>query len=521
MIKTSPNVLIILDGWGQREAAKDNAISAANTPVWDGLWENRPHCVISSSGRDVGLPEGQMGNSEVGHMNMGAGRVVHQDFTRINKAIHDGSFHKNDVLNNAMQGLVATGGALHLFGLLSSGGVHSHEEHIKAAVDLARSKGVERVFLHAFLDGRDVPPKSAELSLSLMQKHIKAGGEGSIVSVVGRYYAMDRDNRWERIAPAYRLITEGEAEYIYSDPVEALLASYDREETDEFVKPSAIRVDGNAITMKNDDAVLFMNFRADRARQLCQAFLDREFKGFKRHQRPTLKHFVTLTKYADDIPSEIAFDAQSIKNSLGEYIANLNLKQLRLAETEKYAHVTFFFSGGREKEFTGEERILVPSPEIATYDLKPQMSAPAVTDELVEAIKNKKYSLIVCNYANGDMVGHTGNFEAAVEAVECIDECLGRIVAALEQADGQCLITADHGNVEQMSDAESAQPHTAHTALKVPFIYVGRRDIKLLNEGGVLSDVAPTMIDLMGLEPPKEMTGRSLICGSAAIGVNA
>ena len=266
MIKTSPNVLIILDGWGQRDAAKDNAISNANTPVWDGLWENRPHCVISSSGRDVGLPEGQMGNSEVGHMNMGAGRVVHQDFTRINKAIHDGSFHKNDVLNNAMQGLVATGGALHLFGLLSPGGVHSHEEHIKAAVDLARSKGVERVFLHAFLDGRDVPPKSAELSLSLMQKHIRAGGEGSIVSVVGRYYAMDRDNRWERIAPAYRLITEGEAEYIYSDPVEALLAAYDRDETDEFVKPSAIRVDGNAITMKNHDAVLFMNFRADRAR---------------------------------------------------------------------------------------------------------------------------------------------------------------------------------------------------------------------------------------------------------------
>ena len=462
-----------------------------------------------------------MGNSEVGHMNLGTGRVIHQDFTRISKAIEEGTLTKNKVLNQTMRDLAATDSALHIFGLLSPGGVHSHEDHIKAAVDMARSIGVARIYLHAFLDGRDVPPKSAQTSLEFMQKHISDGGSGTIASIIGRYYAMDRDNRWERVAPAYRLITDSSAQHIFQHPVQALMAAYERGETDEFVAASAIRPDGSRIKLLDGDAIVYMNFRADRARQLSRAFLENDFTGFQRARVPKLSHFVGLTEYAADIPSETAFTAEVVNNSLGEYVASLGMQQLRLAETEKYAHVTFFFSGGKEPEFRGENRILIPSPDVATYDLQPEMSAPAVTDALVDAIFSRQYSLIVCNYANGDMVGHTGNFEAAVMAVECIDRCLGRVIDALESIDGQCLITADHGNVEQMSNTDSAQPHTAHTALDVPLIYVGPRQLTLQSGGGILSDVAPTLIELMALELPKEMTGRSLVCGPEVSKVTA
>lgn len=510
MTQKSPAVLIVLDGWGHRADAPDNAISQADTPVWDSLWSNRPKCLISGSGLDVGLPGGQMGNSEVGHMNLGAGRVVYQDFTRISAAIADGSFSRNPVLQETLQALAASGGALHLFGLASPGGVHAHEDHIMAAVDMARATGVQCVYLHAFLDGRDVPPKSAEPSLARLQAHISGAGAGGIASICGRYYAMDRDNRWERVEPAYDLLTTGSAAYTADDPVTALQAAYERGESDEFVQATAVRVNGSTVPMQDGDAVIYMNFRADRARQLSRAFTADDFSGFQRKQRPHLSRFVTLTEYADDIAAPCAFEPESIHNSLGEYLSNLGQTQLRLAETEKYAHVTFFFSGGREAQFEGEQRLLIPSPRVATYDLQPEMSAPEVTDRLVEAIGSGQYDLIVCNYANGDMVGHTGNFDAAVKAVQCIDQCLGRIVAALEAANGQCLITADHGNVEQLVDHSTNQPHTAHTSELVPLVYIGPLNIKLQQHGGVLSDVSPTLLSLMGLSQPPEMTGHSL-----------
>ena len=521
MSSTTPTALIVLDGWGHRENAPDNAIASAQTPVWDSLVSERPNCLISGSGTDVGLPDGQMGNSEVGHMNLGAGRVIHQDFTRISQAISDGQFFENEKLVATAQALAKTGGALHLFGLLSPGGVHSHEDHMRAAVDLARKQNVERVYVHAFLDGRDVPPKSAEPSLRDMQAHLQSGGEGTIASVVGRYFAMDRDNRWERVAPAYRLITDGEAPFVASDPLEALKEAYDRGETDEFVQVTAIRPDGNIIRMEDGDAVIFMNFRADRARQLSRAFVDHDFSAFERKRLPSLSTFASLTEYAADIKTDIAFAPEKITNSLGEVAASRNIRQLRLAETEKYAHVTFFFSGGIEMPFSGEERKLIASPDVATYDLKPEMSAPAVTDELISAIRSGTFGLIVCNYANGDMVGHTGNFEAAVKAVECIDKCLGRIVEALDEVKGQCLITADHGNVEQMSDHVTNQPHTAHTSELVPLVYVGPRAVKLQQSGGVLSDVAPTLLDLMTIEQPREMTGHSLLNSPQAEAITA
>ncbi|MBT4162194.1 MAG: 2,3-bisphosphoglycerate-independent phosphoglycerate mutase [Gammaproteobacteria bacterium] len=513
MTSKSPTALIILDGWGHRADADadDNAIARARTPVWDSIWHDRPHCLISGSGKDVGLPDGQMGNSEVGHMNLGAGRVIHQDLTRITQAIEDRSFFENRVLARTMAEIASSNKALHLFGLVSPGGVHSHEAHIKAAIDMGRAAGIKRIYVHAFLDGRDVPPRSAEPSLTNLQKHLCNGGEGTIASVVGRYYAMDRDNRWERIEQAFRLITDGEADFVAKDPVAALMAAYDRDESDEFVKATAVRPDGEVNRIEDGDAVVFMNFRADRARQLTRVYTEQTFNHFEPARLPRLSHFVCLTEYAADIKAEVAFTADSVSNSLGEYIASLGMKQLRLAETEKYAHVTFFFSGGREKEFSDEERILIPSPDVATYDLKPEMSAQKVTDHLVEAINSDHYQLIVCNYANGDMVGHTGNFEAAVQAVEFIDECLGRVINALGQVGGQCLITADHGNVEQMSDQNTRQPHTAHTSELVPLVYIGPRELSLNIEGGVLSDVAPTLLDLMELDQPGEMTGHSLV----------
>jgi 2,3-bisphosphoglycerate-independent phosphoglycerate mutase len=510
MTSNPPTVLIILDGWGHRADPQDNAIAQASTPVWDELVSKRPNCLISGSGLDVGLPSGQMGNSEVGHMNLGAGRVIHQDFTRISKSIEDGQFFDNEALSLVMSGTAQSGKALHLLGLLSTGGVHSHEEHIKAAVDMARSKGISRVYLHAFLDGRDVPPRSARTSIDPMQAHIAAGGDGGIASVIGRYFAMDRDNRWERVQSAYELIVNGTALHRFRSPGEALRAAYERGESDEFVQSSAILHQNEPVQLQDGDAVIYMNFRADRARQLTRAFTEVAFNDFERSRVPALSSFVTLTRYAADISAPCAFAPTSIQNSLGEYIASLGMSQLRLAETEKYAHVTFFFSGGREEPFNGEDRQLIPSPDVATYDLQPEMSAKEVTDTIITAIKGGKYDLIVCNYANGDMVGHTGNLEASIKAVEMIDLCLGRIVAALNATGGQSLITADHGNVEQLKDHQTNQPHTAHTSELVPLVYVGPQNIHLEQKGGVLSDVSPTLLNLMSLPQPEEMTGRSL-----------
>ena len=512
MAKISPYVLIVLDGWGHREDREANAIALASTPTWDQLWQHAPHCLISGSGSDVGLPEGQMGNSEVGHMSLGAGRVVDQDFTRINKAIADASFFANPVLTSTFKQLADKGKSLHLFGLLSPGGVHSHEDHIRAAIKMAFDHGVHTVYLHAFLDGRDVPPKSALTSLLEIDHFIRNNGNGGIASIVGRYYAMDRDNRWERVEPAFELLAHGICDYTAESPDQALRDAYGRGESDEFVKPTGIAVSGVVTSMCEGDAVVFMNFRADRARQITRAFTDVDFPGFRRSKRPQLSTFVTLTSYSEDIETPCVFTPRRLKNSLGEVLSDTGLNQLRLAETEKYAHVTFFFSGGREAPFANEDRVLIPSPKVATYDLQPSMSAPEVTDELVKAIKSGKYGLIVCNYANADMVGHTGNLSAAIAAVECVDQCLARVIAALKLCDGHCLITADHGNVERMTDGSTGQVHTAHTSELVPLIYVGSKELVLANTGGTLSDVAPTLLALMDLPQPEEMTGKSLAC---------
>ena len=458
---------------------------------------------------DVGLPPSQMGNSEVGHMNLGAGRIVYQDFTRITKDIEDGGFFENPTLVNAVK---QTKGAVHIMGLLSPGGVHSHEDHFVAMIELAKRQGAQQVYVHAFLDGRDMPPKSAQPSLELIQAKLDETGSGRIASIVGRYFAMDRDNRWDRVAAAYNLLTLGEAEYTSATPVDALMAAYEREETDEFVKPTVIAADGEtAATINDGDSVIFMNFRADRARQLTRAFINPDFDGFERKKVPALADFVMLTQYAADIKAECAYPPEELVNVLGDYLASNNKTQLRIAETEKYAHVTFFFSGGEEDPFPGEERILVKSPDVATYDMQPEMSAPEVTDKLVEAINSGKYDVLICNFANGDMVGHTGKFDAAVKAVEALDGCLARLVEAIEANHGDMLITADHGNCEQMEDPNSGQPHTAHTTELVPLVYVGERAVTLQAEGGKLSDVAPTILKLMDLSQPEEMSGHPLL----------
>ncbi|EKM95271.1 phosphoglyceromutase [Stutzerimonas degradans] len=502
-----PLVLIILDGFGHSDSPEFNAIHAANTPVYDRLRATQPHGLISGSGMDVGLPDGQMGNSEVGHMNLGAGRVVYQDFTRVTKAIRDGEFFANPTICSAVDKAVAAGKAVHILGLLSDGGVHSHQDHLVAMAELAAQRGAEKIYLHAFLDGRDTPPKSAQSSIELLDATFARLGKGRIASLVGRYFAMDRDNRWDRVEQAYRLIVDGVAEYRATSAVDGLNAAYARGESDEFVKATAI---GEAVRVEDGDAVVFMNFRADRARELTRTFVEPDFKEFQRARVPQLAGFVMLTQYAASIPAPAAFAPEALTNVLGEYLAKNGKTQLRIAETEKYAHVTFFFSGGREEPFEGEERILIPSPQVATYDLQPQMSAPEVTDRIVDAIENQRYDVIIVNYANGDMVGHTGVFEAAVKAVECLDHCVGRIVAALDKVGGEALLTADHGNVEQMEDAMTGQAHTAHTCEPVPFIYIGKRNVRI-REGGVLADVAPTMLTLLDMPAPAEMTGRSIV----------
>ena len=505
-----PLVLMILDGWGYREESESNAILAANTPVLDNLWATRPRTLISGSGLDVGLPDGQMGNSEVGHVNLGAGRIVYQDFTRITKAIDDGEFEHNPVLVENIDKAVNAGKAVHLMGLLSPGGVHSHEDHIIAAIKLAAKRGAKAVYFHAFLDGRDTPPRSAQASIEKIEALFTELNCGRLASIVGRYYAMDRDNRWERVESAYNLMVCAEGQHTYNTGVEALLAAYDRDENDEFVAASLVQPDAApASTINDGDTVIFMNFRADRARQMTRAFVDADFAGFEKKQTPELSAFVMMTEYAADINAPIAFAPEKLHNVLGEWLAKHNKTQLRISETEKYAHVTFFFSGGREELFAGEKRELIPSPQVATYDLQPEMNSTMLTDTLVEAIESGEHDVIICNYPNGDMVGHSGVFEAAVKACEAVDACIGRVVEALEKVGGEALITADHGNAEQMTNAKTGQAHTAHTSEPVPFIYVGRDAHPYT--GKTLSDVAPTMLHLLGMEQPAEMTGSPIM----------
>ena len=503
-----PIVLAIMDGWGHSENPDNNAILAANKPLWDKLWATGSRNFIHTSGEKVGLPEGQMGNSEVGHLNLGAGRVVYQDFTRVTKAIKDGSFLENTVINEALE--TAKGHAVHVIGLLSPGGVHSHEDHIFTLLEHALNTTEGEVYLHAILDGRDTPPRSAKASLQKAEALFKKAGRGHVASIIGRYYAMDRDNRWDRVEHAYKLYTQGEGAHRSTSSISALAAAYDRDENDEFAAPTAIFHNArNPATIQSGDSVIFMNFRADRARELTRCFTEKNFTGFTREIEPELGMFVCLTQYQKQIEAAVAYGPASLSNTLGEYVSNLGLHQLRIAETEKYAHVTFFFNGGEETPFKNEERILIQSPDVATYDLQPEMNAPLLTDKLVDAIESNKFDLIIVNYANADMVGHSGKFPAAVKAIEALDTCIGRIANSVLKVGGELIITADHGNAEQMENPETGQAHTAHTTNVVPILYIGRK--ASIADEGLLSDIAPTLLHLMGLDIPSEMTGRNLI----------
>jgi 2,3-bisphosphoglycerate-independent phosphoglycerate mutase len=503
--RPKPVVLLILDGWGHREDPTDNAVAQAALPHWRRLLASAPHTLIHTEGRHVGLPDGQMGNSEVGHMNLGAGRIVYQDLTRIDAAIEDGSFFDNPELVGACRDAQQAGRTLHVFGLLSPGGVHSHETQIFAMLELALRQGVARVAVHAFLDGRDTPPRSAEASLRALQSRCAALGNARIATVGGRYYAMDRDQRWERVRLAWDAMVDARSEHRAADALSALQSAYARDENDEFVLPTVL--DG-AQPMADGDAAVFMNFRADRARQLTAAFVSPTFNGFQA-RRPKLSRFVCLTEYDARLPAAVAFGPDDLRHTLGELLAEQGLSQLRIAETEKYAHVTFFFSGGREEPFAGEERILVPSPRVATYDLQPAMSLPELTAKLVEAIGSGRFDVIVCNIANPDMVGHSGDLQAAILAAQAVDVAIGEIDAAVRAARGALVITADHGNLEMMRDPATGQPHTAHTVGPVPLVYVGARSATLRG-GGALRDVAPTLLDLLGVAQPAVMSGRSL-----------
>ncbi|ECT1020753.1 2,3-bisphosphoglycerate-independent phosphoglycerate mutase [Salmonella enterica] len=508
-VSKKPMVLVILDGYGYREEQQDNAILNAKTPVMDALWTKRPHTLIDASGLEVGLPDRQMGNSEVGHVNLGAGRIVYQDLTRLDVEIKERTFFANPVLTNAVDQAKNAGKAVHIMGLLSAGGVHSHEDHIMAMVELAAERGAEKIYLHAFLDGRDTPPRSAEASLKKFEDKFAALGKGRVASIVGRYYAMDRDNRWDRVEKAYDLMTLAQGEFQADTAVAGLQAAYARDENDEFVKATVIRAEGQAdAAMEDGDTLIFMNFRADRAREITRAFVNADFDGFARKKVVNL-NFVMLTEYAADIKTVVAYPPASLANTFGEWMAKNDKTQLRISETEKYAHVTFFFNGGVEEPFAGEERILINSPKVATYDLQPEMSSAELTEKLVAAIESGKYDTIICNYPNGDMVGHTGVMEAAIKAVEALDNCIEQVTKAVESVGGQLLITADHGNAEQMRDPATGQAHTAHTNLPVPLIYVGEKNVKAV-ECGKLSDIAPTMLSLMGMEIPQEMTGKPL-----------
>lgn len=504
-LKNAPVALIIMDGYGNGNTADaNNAIQIAKTPVIDGLKQRFATTHINASGEFVGLPDGQMGNSEVGHTNIGAGRIIYQALTRITKAIKDGDFFENKALVSVAEAVKANGGALHLMGLVSPGGVHSHSEHLYGLLQFAKNQGIEKVYVHAFLDGRDVDPSSAAGYVADLQEKIDELGCGKIATLAGRYYAMDRDKRWERVQKAYDVIAKGEG-VAADDAVEAVKASYAKDVTDEFVVPAVV---GDYKGMNDGDGVIFFNFRPDRARELTHAFTDAEFDGFPRKEVKLA--FATMTQFEEGLNVEVAYPPESITNTLGEVIAKNGMTQLRIAETEKYAHVTFFFNGGVEEPYEGEDRILVPSPKVATYDLQPEMSAIEVTDKVVEAIKAGKYDFIILNYANGDMVGHTGVIEAAVKAVETVDTCVGRFVEAIREVGGEVCITADHGNADQMVDPETGAPFTAHTTNPVPFIVVSDR-IGWIAADGALCDIAPTLLTLAGMEIPAEMTGSSLV----------
>ncbi len=505
-----PVMLMILDGFGIAEKSEGNAVALAKKPNFDRLVKEYPNTQLQASGMAVGLPEGQMGNSEVGHLNIGSGRIVYQELTRITKSIEDGDFFENEALMKAMKNAKENNASLHLMGLLSDGGVHSHIDHLKGLLEFAKKEGLQKVYVHAFMDGRDVPPSSGKEFIIKAEEIMKEVGVGQIATVSGRYYAMDRDNRWERVQLAYNAIVLGEGEKA-SSAVEAIENSYHDEKTDEFVLPCVIEEDGHpTATIKNGDSVVFFNFRPDRARELTRAINDKEFAGFKRE---TLNlTFVTMTQYDKTLEGvNIAFKPQTLVNTLGEYVSSKGLEQLRIAETEKYAHVTFFFNGGVEKENPGEERKVIPSPKVATYDLKPEMSAYEVTDELLNRLDQDKYDMIILNFANPDMVGHTGVVQAAVKAIEAVDECLGKIVDKVLEKDGTVFITADHGNAETEIDFSTGNPFTAHTTNPVPFVWVSNNINGRTLKSGKLADIAPTMLNVMNLEVPKEMTGECLI----------
>ena len=511
-MRKKPVVLMILDGYGLNQKTEGNAVALAKTPVMDKLMKECPFVKGKASGMAVGLPEGQMGNSEVGHLNMGAGRIVYQELTRITKEIQDGTFFENPALLSAVNNCKENESALHLFGLLSDGGVHSHNTHLYGLLELAKRNGLEKVYVHCFLDGRDTPPASGKEFAESLENEMNKIGVGKIASVMGRYYAMDRDNNWDRVQLAYDAMTKGEG--LTSDSgVNAIQESYDRNETDEFVKPTLVTENGKAVaTVKDGDSVIFFNFRPDRAREITRAFCDDDFKGFERGARKQIT-FVCFSDYDPTIPNkEVAFHKVAVTNTFGEWLAANNLKQARIAETEKYAHVTFFFNGGVEEPNEGEDRVLVNSPkDVATYDLKPQMSAPEACEKLCQAIRSDKYDVIIINFANPDMVGHTGVLEAAIKAVETVDECVGKAVEAIKEVDGAMFICADHGNAEQLIDSETGEPFTAHTTNEVPFILVNYDEAYTLREGGCLADIVPTMIQIMEMEQPAEMTGKSLL----------
>lgn len=511
-MRKKPVVLMILDGYGLNDKAEHNAVAEAKTPVMDKLMAECPFVEGNASGMAVGLPDGQMGNSEVGHLNMGAGRIVYQELTRITKEIKDGTFFENKALLQAVENCKKNDSALHLFGLVSDGGVHSHNTHINGLLELAKRNGLKKVYVHCFLDGRDTPPSSGKDYVEELQAQMRSIGVGRVASVMGRYYAMDRDNNYDRVEQAYLALTEGKGLTAQSGPA-GIQASYDREETDEFVKPTVVVQDGKPVgTIQDGDSVVFYNFRPDRAREITRAFCDDDFKGFAREKRLALT-FVCFTDYDPTIANKlVAFEKVDITNTFGEYLAAHGLKQARIAETEKYAHVTFFFNGGKEEPNEGEDRILVNSPkEVATYDLKPEMSAYGVCDKLVEAINSGKYDVIIINFANPDMVGHTGVEAAAIKAVETVDECVGKAVEAVRAQDGVMFLCADHGNAEQLVDYTTGEPFTAHTTNPVPFLLVNYDEAYTLREGGCLADIVPTLLQIMEMEQPAEMTGKSLL----------
>ncbi len=506
-----PVMLMILDGFGCSDIEEGNAIKASKTENFSRLWEKYPHTTLGASGMSVGLPDGQMGNSEVGHLNIGAGRVVYQALTRITKSIKDGDFFENEAFLKAVNNAKENDSALHLLGLLSNGGVHSHIEHIKGLLQLAKKNDLKKVYLHAFLDGRDTPPSSAIEFIKEIEEYMAEIGVGSIATLSGRYYSMDRDNRWERVELTYNALVYGKGEY-YNSAVEAIEKSYHDNKNDEFVLPSVIlNNEEQSATIKDKDSVIFFNFRPDRGRELTRAINDEEFDGFERNSLDLT--YVTMTQYDSTLENvDVAFKPEKYSNTLGEYVSKLGKKQLRIAETEKYAHVTFFFNGGVEEPNQGEDRALIPSPKVATYDLKPEMSAYEVTEELLNRIEMDEYDLIILNFANPDMVGHTGIMEAAVKAVETVDECANRVVNKMLEKDGKVFITADHGNSEQMIDFSTGNPMTAHTINPVPFVYVSNEEKTVsLREEGILADIAPTLLEAMGEKSPEEMTGKTLV----------